>query len=178
MLPIVKEVDMKFKTITYFLILLCLCRISVAQKKTNSNTLSIHKLIVQDLRKEGQYSVSDITSKKAFRYYQFTNPTGLDTSSQKIWKRPLWKAFLSSVDTSVVNNYPLKSGQVLWFNDDKKGNFKTVIFAPVLISPDGSLALAITEIRSKSSGSQIAWYLEKQDKKWVIRDTQTISFIN
>lgn len=169
---------MKFKTITYFLILLCLCRISVAQKKTNNNIISIHKLIVQALRKEGNYNVSDLTSKNPFKCYQFSNPTGLDTSSRKIWKRPLWKAFLSSVDTSMISNYPLKSGKALWFNDGRKGDFHTIIFAPLLISSDEHLALAITAIRSRSSGSQIAWYLEKEDKRWVIRDTQTISFIN
>jgi len=148
-----------------------------AQAQTVKNELyKIHKLVQQSLSSEGKYTVYGNTKKNIIRNFDFKNPDGIDTSASNIWKRAEWKNFLNSVDTSAVPNYSLSTAGKPWFKN--KGKVKrTLIFAPIMLSADGNLAVSILKLADTGGGSSssIVYFLQKENGKWIIKQDRLIS---
>lgn len=148
-----------------------------AKAQTDKKELyKIHKLLQQNLSSEGRYAVYGKTKKDIIRHFDFKNPDGVDTSASNIWKRAEWKTFLNSVDTSTVLNYSLSSAGKPWFKN--KGKVKhTLVFAPVMLSADGNLAISILKIINMlgRSSSSVVYFLQKENGEWKIKKDRLIS---
>lgn len=150
--------------------------LQVNAQTDNAELYKIHKLLVQYFSSEGKYAVYGKTKKNVIRYFDFKNPDGIDTSASNIWKRAEWKSFLNGVDTSVVPDYSLATAGKPWFKI--KGKIKkTMVFAPVIISNDGNLAISILEIINTlgRASSTMVYFLQKENGKWQIKQDRLIS---
>jgi len=148
-----------------------------AQAQTDNKELyKIHKVLQQNLSSERRYTVYAKTKKDIIKHFDFKNPDGVDTSASNIWKRAEWKNFLNSVDTSAVANYSLSTAGKPWFKNRGKVK-RTLIFAPVMLSADGNLAVSILELADRVGGSSssIVYFLQKENGKWKIKKDRLIS---
>ncbi|KIA91050.1 hypothetical protein OC25_23195 [Pedobacter kyungheensis] len=150
--------------------------LQVNAQTDNAELYKIHKLLQQNLSTEGKYAVYGTTKKNIIRHFDFKDPDGIDTSASNIWKRAEWKTFLNSVDTSVVPNYSLSTAGKPWFKIKGKVK-KTMVFAPVIISADGNLAISILELGYSPRGgsSSMVYFLQKENGKWKIKQDRLIS---
>jgi hypothetical protein len=147
-----------------------------AQTAEKNQFFEIHKLLQKRLSSDAKYTVYGTTKKNVIRNFDFKNPDGLDTSASNIWKRTEWKNFLNSVDTANVANYSLSTANKPWFKNKGKADH-TLVFAPVILSADGNLAISILELtnkRGQSSTSRV-YFLQKENGKWSIKQDRVIS---
>ncbi|KIA91052.1 hypothetical protein OC25_23205 [Pedobacter kyungheensis] len=150
--------------------------LQVNAQTDNAELYKIHKLLQQNLSTEGKYAVYGATKKNVMINFDFKDPDGIDTSSSNIWKRAEWKNFLNSVDTSVVANYSLSTAGKPWFKIKAKAK-KTMVFAPVIISNDGNLAISILKIINTlgRASSSMVYFLQKENGKWKVKQDRLIS---
>jgi len=157
-------------------LLLSFAGLQVDAQTDKQDLHKIHKLLLQNFSSERKYAVYDKTKKNIIRHFDFKNPDGIDTSASNIWKRAEWKSFLNGVDTSVVPNYSLSTAGKPWFKIKGKVK-KTMVFAPVIISNDGNLAISILELGYSPGGasSTMVYFLQKENGKWKIKQDRLIS---
>ena len=153
-----------------------------AQNSIDYDTIQIHKLVVDKLS-ENKYLVVKNTDKSPILDFNFQDPTQLDTSSTLIWKRNDWKMFLNKIDTSNIRNYILCSKGKYWFKSSyklPKNDDHTITFAPVFISTerDKALVLLRTYHTLAHSGSNMAFFLEKEKSIWKIRHLYTYEYLD
>jgi len=150
-----------------------------AQTTEKDQIYEIHKLLQKTLSSEAKYTIYGSTKKNIIRNFDFKNPDGLDTSASNIWKRAEWKKFLKSIDTSIVSDYSLSTAGKPWFKN--RGNAKkTLVFAPVILSADGNLAISILKLTNtlgRSSTSRV-YFLQKVNGKWKVKQDRMISIID
>jgi len=136
----------------------------------------IHKLLHKTLSSEAKYTVYGTTQKTVIRNFDFKSPDGIDTSASNVWKRTEWKKFLNSVDTATVSNYSLSTANKPWFKNTGKAKY-ILVFAPVILSADGNLAISILKLTNspgRSSTSRV-YFLQKENGKWKIKQERVIS---
>jgi len=147
-----------------------------AQTTEKKQVFEIHKLLEKMLSSDAKYSVYGTTKKNIIRNFDFKNPDGLDTSASNVWKKAEWKNFLNNVDISTVSDYSLSTASKPWFKNTGKSK-DILVFAPVILSPDGNLAISILELtntRGRSSTSRV-YFLQKENGKWSIKQDRPIS---
>lgn len=168
------------KSITFLIILILVgVKSGFSQNYSTNDTLKIYKMIVKHLRKShSNYRIYPQTKKTAYNNFNFKDPTGVDTSSTKIWKKKEWKSFLNNIDTAKAKNYLLESNGKLWFKNLKSNKTELVVFAPILIANKNDKALSIIQIFNGDSGSRVALYLEKENNSWKIKDIQTFAYLD
>lgn len=151
-----------------------------AQSKADHQVYDIHKAVLKSVSSgEGKYRVAKLTKKTGFRNFDFRSPDGLDTSASNVWKKPGWKPFLDAVDTTAIGNYPLADGDKAWFRSAGKQQ-PSVVFAPVIISGNGAMAVSILTLRDKTgkpSTSRI-YFLEKEGAGWRIKQDRVLALID
>jgi hypothetical protein len=158
-------------------LLLSFVGLQVHAQTTEKNPIyEIHKLLQKALSAEAKYTVYGTTQKNVIRNFDFKHPGGIDTSASNVWKSTEWKKFLNSVDTSIIFNYPLSTANKPWFNNTGKAKH-TLVFAPVILSADGNLAISILKLTNspgRSSTSRV-YFLQKENGKWKIKQDRVIS---
>jgi len=157
-------------------LLLSFAGLQVDAQTDKQDLHKIQKLLLQNFSSEGKYVVYGKTQKNIIRHFDFKNPDGVDTSASNIWKRAEWKTFLNGVDTSVVPNYSLATAGKPWFKIRAKAK-NTLVFAPVIISNDGKLAISILELIDTlgRSSSTMVYFLQKENGEWKIKQDRLIS---
>ncbi len=148
------------------------------QEKAPEDKIAIHKNIVSILRKERErFVVYNYTKKSSFSNFDFAGGgKGLDTNSTRTWNKNVWKDFVKSIDTASLEEYPLDINEP----SKKNGKSKKLIFAPIILSNNNDKALCIGKLYSVSgtSGSGIAWFFERENGKWKMKDMQVFLIIN
>lgn len=152
--------------------------ISKAQAQIQTNdTLTLYKIVFNSLSKESSgYQVYNFSKKDAFQKFDFKYPSTFDTLRHIAWQNKNWRTFLAGVDTSMVKEYPLATNGKPWFKKDTQSKKNNLIFAPVLISKDRTMALVIVRIFGKEPGSGIAFYLTNSSTGWIIEKSDTYVF--
>ena len=146
------------------------------QTKTDSERAEIHRSVVDKLKKEGEkFYVYPSTSKASLSSFDFAGGgRGLDTNSNRAWNNKEWISFVKNIDTSSISDYPIYRKTAI------KEKRKELIFAPIFFSKDGTKALAFAKLNSYSSqtGSGMAWFFERDNNAWKLKDMQVFSIIN
>ncbi|WAC41195.1 hypothetical protein [Pedobacter sp. SL55] len=145
------------------------------QTKTDSEKIKIHQSVITKLKKEGEkFHIYPSTRKASLSSFDFTGGgRGLDTNSNRAWNNKEWISFVKNIDTSSISDYPI------YLNSNREKR-KELIFAPIFFSKDGTKALAIAKFYSYTSqtGSGMAWFFERDNNVWKVKDMQIFSTIN
>ena len=153
----------------------CLC-----QQLTRLDTIEIHQNIVKSLKTQSKkILILPYTKKSGISSFDFNNPSGIDTAGNRIWKQEAWKVFLNHIDTATVSDYELTTRGKPWFKNQGVTKDKyAYTFTPVIFSKAGDKAICITtsKFTSSSSGGSIAWFLEKNNDKWQIKEVKNFMF--
>jgi len=168
------------KTALTALLILFLGIQSQAHMKNKEQLFQIHKAVLKSINSDGvSYGVYKRTQKNFIGDLDFHNPDGLDTSASNIWKKPQWKAFLNRIDTATLANYPLSTNDKSWFKSIRKSK-RAVVFAPVMVSDDGTMALSIMMFHNQlgQPASSRVYFLEKEEGKWVIKQDRMLVLID
>jgi len=146
------------------------------QTKIDDDRIKIHKSVIDILKKErGKFRVHPFTKKTSFSSFDFASGgRGLDTNANRAWNNKEWISFVHSIDTSSISDYPLH------INTPDKEERKELVFAPIIFSKDGTKALAIAKLYfyESQTGSGMAWFFERDNNVWKVKDMQLFAIIN
>ncbi len=112
-----------------------------SQKHYIDDRIVIHKLAVKSIKEDNRkVKVFPATKKSSFHGFDFMGGgRGLDTISPKPWNEKEWIDFIKKIDTSNIEDYPLKENVKLNANTSHLKSL--VIFAPVIISNNKAYVL-------------------------------------
>lgn len=147
----------------------------VQAQQLNAGRIKIHSVIMKRLSSKKEiFNVLNVASAREFSNFNFNNPSGVDTSDARIYNTPDWKSFLNAVDTANIEDYPMQVNGVTLFKRKSRQDRRTIAFSPAILDSTKMLAVCITTIYRRNSGSQIVWYLKKEDNEWTIVEDQLL----
>ncbi len=160
----------------YIIVVLLTVTKDNCQNKLLEDKIAIHKEVVSTLKRgKEKIVVYNYTKKSSFSSFDFAGGgKGLDTNSTRVWNKNAWSNFVKSIDTASLEEYPLN------IPSKKNDKSKKLVFAPVIFSNNNDKALCIGKLYSVSgtSGSGIAWFFERENGQWTIKDMQVFLIIN
>lgn len=152
-----------------------------ATAQSRLDTINIHKKILKVMHlRTSRDLINLLTDKQLFGYIDLTNPSNntLDTNTTKFWHKKDWVNFLANIDTSSIQNYPLKSGKKPWFKIKKSMYRYSVFVSPAVFNKNNDKALCVLRYSGELSGGAIlATFFEKINNIWVIKDVLNLAFL-
>ena len=165
---------LKIKMLTVIIILII--NKANCQSRVYDDKTEILKSVIRMLQKErAKFVIYPTTKKSSFSNFDFGGGgRGLDTISSRVSNKKEWVDFIKSIDTASTTDYPLN------IKNTSKIKNKQLIFAPILFSNKKDKALCVNKIYSLSSktGQASAWYFEKENSIWKLKDVHTFLLIN
>ena len=145
-----------------------------------NDTLEIHKAVIYHIKQHGsrRINVGDKTYKLVSHNWKDVLGS-FDPKGTEIWSRANWLQFNGEIDTSKITNYSLSTNEKKWFRSVRRKNGIQANFTPVVISRGRLLALTSIAFIKGGSGSEILYFLEKQNGvEWTVIHAYTVSIFD
>jgi hypothetical protein len=156
-----------------------LSAITVSAGERN-DTLEIHKAVIKHIKRQGsrRINVGDKTYKLVSHNWKDVLGS-FDPKGTEIWSRANWLQFNEEIDTLRIRNYSLSTNGKRWFRSVRRKKGVQANFTPVVISRGRLLALTSIAFIKGGSGSEILYFLEKQNGvEWSVIHAYTVSIFD
>ena len=151
-----------------------------ASASDRNDTLEIHKAVIKHIKQQGsrRINVGDKTYKLVSHNWKDVLGS-FDPKGTEIWSRANWLQFNGEIDSSRITNYSLNTNGKKWFRSFTIKKGFQANFTPVVISRGRLLALTSIALIEGGSGSEILYFLEKQNGvEWRVIHAYTVSYFD